>query len=220
MISKVEAFVFDMDGVIFDTETIILKCWEKIASENGLVGMHDVFCRGIGATENQTRKIMLDYYGDQFDYDKLSKQASTLFHKIENEQGLPMKPGVVELLELLQKKNIPAGLASSTKLALVEKELKDANIYQFFKVVIGGDLLEKSKPEPDIYLMACDKLKVEPHKAIAVEDSFNGIRSAYSAGMSPIMVPDLVSPDEEMREKTYMIVQNLMDIASIVNEME
>lgn len=123
-----------------------------------------------------------------------------------------MKPGVSELLEMLRQAEVPVGLASSTRLAVVEKELKDAGIYDYFQVVVGGDQLKKSKPEPDIYLMACERIGANPKDAYAIEDSYNGIRSAYRAGMKPIMVPDLILPDDEMKEKSVFIAQDLIEV--------
>ena len=207
-----DAVIFDMDGVIFDSERLCLECWEQLAQEHGFVGMQKAFLKCTGTTVEETRRIMLEHFGEAFDYDGFARQASVLFHKIEEEQGLPMKPGVVELLEMLQKENIPVGLASSTRLQTVERQLKAAGIYDFFQVVIGGDQLKKSKPEPDIYLMACKEMKVSPENAYAIEDSFNGIRSACAAGMKAIMVPDLVAPDEEMKEKSTLIVTDLLQL--------
>jgi len=94
----------------------------------------------------------------------------------------------------------------------VRQELKDAGIIDYFDELVCGDMLKKSKPEPDIYLMACDKLGVAPKEAVAIEDSFNGIRSAYAAGMTPVMVPDIAQPDEEMKEKSFEIFANLFEV--------
>ncbi len=212
MLNRPDAVIFDMDGVIFDSERLCLECWELLAKENGLDGMREAFLKCTGTTMEETRRIMLEYYGESFDYDGFAKQASMLFHKVEEEQGLPMKPGVVELLETLQKKKIPIGLASSTRLQTVERQLKAAGIYGYFQVVVGGDQLKKSKPEPDIYQMACGKMGVTPENSYAIEDSFNGIRSAYNAGMQAIMVPDLLMPDEEMKEKSRLIVKDLPEL--------
>ena len=123
-----------------------------------------------------------------------------------------MKPGVVELLSFLKEKGYIIGLASSTREGAVRQELTDAGIICYFKELTCGDMLKKSKPEPDIYQMACEKLGIKPEEAIAIEDSFNGIRSAYAAGMTPIMVPDIIGPNEEMREKSHRIFSNLLEV--------
>ena len=123
-----------------------------------------------------------------------------------------MKTGVRELLSYLKKNSIPIALASSTRLEVVTQELKQAGLYEYFGVVMGGDQLKRSKPEPDIYLMTCEKLGVRPICTYAIEDSYNGIRSAYSAGMKPIMVPDMLPPTEEMREKSVVVLDDLLQV--------
>ena len=110
------------------------------------------------------------------------------------------------------------GLASSTRLAVVTEELQQAGLYDYFQAVTGGDQLKRSKPEPDIYLTACEKLGVKPSDAYAVEDSYNGIRSSYSAGMMPIMVPDLLPPTEEMYEKSVVVLEDLVRVREWMEE--
>lgn len=217
------AVVFDMDGVIFDSERLCLDCWKKIAAENGLENVEDAFKRCIGTSVVETRKILKNYYGEDFDCDRFMNQASVLFHEAEEKSGLPVMKGVKEILEALadaRRKNpeIKLGLASSTRLATVTRQLKTGGFYDYFDQVIGGDQLEKSKPEPDIYLLACKKLGVKPEDAYAVEDSFNGIRAAYAAGMHPIMVPDMIAPDDEMNQKSEYIAKDLTDAMNYLRE--
>lgn len=206
------AVIFDMDGVIFDSERLVLVCWEKIADKYHLEGMYEVMVRCIGTTKVKTKEIVLDYYGADFPYDEYAVEASALFHETWEREGLPVKKGVRELLDYLKEQKITTALASSTRLEVVTQELKHAGLYEYFQVVVGGNQLKRSKPEPDIYLMACDKLGVLPEHAYAIEDSYNGIRSAYSAGMKPIMVPDLLSATQEMREKSVVVLDDLLQV--------
>ncbi len=207
-----DAIVFDMDGVIFDSERLILECWEKIAAQRQLKGIHEVMTACIGTNATKTQEIVVDYYGKDFPYVELSKEASRLFHETADKEGLPMKRGVRELLEYLHEQKVPVALASSTRLEMVTQELKQAGLYEYFQVVMGGDQLKRSKPEPDIYLMTCERLGVHPSRGYAIEDSYNGIRSAYSAGMKPIMVPDLLLPTEEMEKKSVAVLQDLLKV--------
>lgn len=110
------------------------------------------------------------------------------------------------------------GLASSTRYASVISHLKEAGIVDYFQVIVAGDMIEHSKPQPDIYLLACRKLGVDPSDAYAVEDSPNGIRSAHAAGMKPIMVPDLIPPDDEMREMSFLICRDLLEVMRFFNQ--
>lgn len=206
------AVIFDMDGVIFDSERLVLECWEKIGAKYHLEGMREAFLPCIGTNDIRTREIVLEHYGADFPYDEFRRESSLLYHGIVDQGGLPVKVGVQELLSYLAENDIPIAVASSTRLEVVMQELKHAGLYECFSVVMGGDQLKRSKPEPDIYLMTCEKLGVRPANAYAIEDSYNGIRSAYSAGMKPIMVPDMLPPTEEMRQKSVIVLDNLLQV--------
>lgn len=209
---KGKAVIFDMDGVIFDSERMVLDCWEKLAEKYQLERMQEAYMPCIGTNDVRMKEIMEAFYGKDFPFAAFREEASRLFHEMVAEEGLPVKKGVRELLEYLREQDIPVGLASSTRLALVTEELQQAGLYDHFGAVTGGDQLKRSKPEPDIYLMACEKLGVSPEETYAVEDSYNGIRSAYSAGMMPVMVPDLLPPTEEMYEKSVAVLEDLVQV--------
>lgn len=209
---KCDAVVFDMDGVIFDSERLVLECWEKVARKHHLDGITEAMTACIGTNEVKTKEILFDYYGKDFPYNELRKEASVLFHETADADGLPVKRGLRELLNYLRQCNVPMAVASSTRLETVSLELQQAALYEYFQVVMGGDQLKRSKPEPDIYLMTCDKLGVLPEHTYAIEDSYNGIRSAYSAGMSPIMVPDILPATEEMRKKSVVVLEDLLQV--------
>ncbi len=209
---KTDAVLFDMDGVIFDSERLVLECWEKTGGEYGLANMREVFLSCIGTNSVRTKEIVLEHYGAAFPYEEFCGKASALFHEIVDRDGLPVKIGVRELLDCLRENDIPLALASSTRLAVVTQELKQAGLYGYFRVVMGGDQLRHSKPAPDIYLMTCEKLGVRPEGCYAIEDSYNGIRAAYSAGIRPIMVPDMLPPTEEMRDKSEAVLDDLLQV--------
>ena len=206
------AVVFDMDGVIFDSERLVLECWEKVGEEYHLEGMREAFLPCIGTNDVRTREIVLERYGTDFPYDEFRRESALLYHGIVDQGGLPVKTGVRELLSYLTENDIPIAVASSTRLEVVTQELKQAGLYEAFHVVMGGDQLKRSKPEPDIYLMTCKKLDIEPACAYAIEDSYNGIRSAFAAGMKPIMVPDMLPPTDEMRDKSVVVLENLLQV--------
>lgn len=207
-----KAVVFDMDGVIFDSEKLILDIWVELGEEHNIPNIEETMYKCLGVNATETKQIFLRAYGEDFPYDTYVKEASRRFHAKADGGELPMKPGVVELLSFLREEGYIIGLASSTREGAVRQELTDAGIICYFKELTCGDMLKKSKPKPDIYLMACEKLGVEPEEAIAIEDSFNGIRSAYAAGMTPIMVPDIIQPNEEMKEKSHKIFSSLLEV--------
>jgi len=210
--NTIKAVVFDMDGVIFDSERGCLNTWLIMAEEYGLKDMETVFRKCIGTTVVSTKQILKDNYGEDFDVDFFQKQTSILFHEKYDNGRLPILKGAEEMLQYLKSNNYLIGLASSTKEATVKQQLTDAKLIKYFDNITCGDMLKVSKPEPDIYLLACKNLKVDPKNAIAIEDSFNGIRSAHRAGMVPVMVPDMVPPDDEMKELSYLISEDLVKL--------
>ena len=217
---KYKAVIFDMDGVIFDSERLVLEGWQEIAAKYGIKGIEEVLPRCLGVNAQATREIFREYYGQDFPYDEYKKEASALFHSRYGNGKLPLKPGVKELLSYLKENGYLVGLASSTRQAIVEQEIRDASLMPYFDNLVCGDMLKRSKPEPDIYLKACENLDVEPRMAVAVEDSYNGIRSAKRAGMVPVMVPDMVQPDEEMRSLAHKICKDLFEVKNWISETE
>ncbi len=204
-----KAVIFDMDGILIDSERPIFDVYVELAEQKGLKGMAEAVCKCIGTTMQTTRKLMLGYFGDEETYMAFFKEANDILHERFPNHSYPLKPGVVELLTYLKENGYVIGLASSTRREVVEEITTNHGISSFFQTLTCGDMVAKSKPEPDIFLKACENVGVAPKDAYAIEDSYNGIRAAYRAGMTPIMVPDMVAPDEEMRELAAYIFEDL-----------
>lgn len=209
---KYKAVVFDMDGVIFDSEACVIESWKVVAEKYKIENIEEVLFRCLGITYMEAKKIFLDHYGADFPYDQYRDERSAIYHERYDDGRLPLKAGIRELLQYLKENGYKIGLASSTREAVVSQQLQDARLRPYFDNLTCGDMLKRSKPEPDIYLMACEKLGVCPKETIAIEDSYNGIRSAYRAGMFPVMVPDLIRPDAEMKKLAGAIFENLLDV--------
>ena len=180
--------------------------------------MEEVFPLVIGLNANDSRQVVFDAYGEDFDYPLFREHTGAWFRDYVGKNGIPVKPGVREILEWLKSAGYAVGLASSTKREAVLSHLKHTGLEDYFSVVVGGDMVEHSKPRPDIYLLACDRLGVEPGEAYAIEDSPNGIRSAHAAGMCPVMVPDMIAPDEEMRRLSCVILEDLTQALAFLQE--
>lgn len=207
-----QAVVFDMDGIIFDSEKLVIACWKEVAKKYGVPDIEAACQECLGVNATNTRQKFLNRYGQDFPYDTYKQEMSQLFHSRYDGGRLPMKTGVVELLTYLKEQGKKIGLASSTRKAVVEQDLKDARILSYFDVVIGGDMVTKSKPEPEIFLRACQELGVEPGEAFAIEDSYNGIRAAAAGKLRALMVPDLMPPTQEMQELAEQILDTLLDV--------
>lgn len=206
-----KAVVFDMDGILFDTERLCMETWKEFADEKGIENIETALIGCIGLNRTDTRLFLENFYGKNFPYDELRQITSERMAK-KMEKEIPMLPGVVELLDYLKIHKVTIGLASSSRSEVIKSHITRAGLTDYFSVIVGGDMIEHSKPLPDIYLIACEKLGVAPEDAYAIEDSPNGIRSAYSAGMKAIMVPDLIEPTAEMEEKATVILPSLFAV--------
>lgn len=208
-----DAVVFDMDGVIFDSERAVMNCWIELAKKYDIKDIEEPYLACTGTTDAKTREIMLNAYGEDFPYDEYAKEASVMYHEKYDGGRLPMKPGVKEILTFLKDNGKKIALASSTRRQTVVNQLRDAGILDYFDEIVTGDMVSRSKPEPDIFLLACEKIEVEPERAYAIEDSYNGIRAAHAGNLRPIMVPDLLPSNEEMEGLAETVLSNLIDVA-------
>ena len=212
--------IFDMDGVIFDTENLILQNWRELAAGYGCDAgeLEDVFYSCIGTNAAATKEIVLAHFGEQFPYAPFRAASSVLFQQKVESFGMPVKRGARELLAYLKEAAYRIGLASSTRKAVVEQELRSAGLRDFFDVVVGGDMVHHSKPEPDVFLKCCELLGERPAEAYVIEDSYNGVRAAKRAGAVVIMVPDLIQPDEEMQSLSDYIMPSLAEAETFFRE--
>ncbi len=212
---QIQAVIFDMDGVLLDSESVCDKCFEQAAIEQNIEDRKPIIedARGMGKTSFM--EFISKTYGDKIDTELLWNRASELFHIVEDTEGLSLLPFVKEILEYL-KPNYKIALASSTRRASVERQMKATGIWDFFDVTVCGDDVQNTKPSPEIYQMAVKKLNLLPENCLAVEDSLNGIKSATLAGLKVIMVPDQVKADEQIKSLCWKIFDSLLDFKSIL----
>ena len=202
------AVLFDMDGVIFDSERACLSVWQELAAELGLEGIAEVFIRCVGTNKRRTEEIFREAY-PELNFKTFDTAVRARFLSRYGEGRLPVKPEAEEILRALHEAQIPLALASSTERAVVERELREAGLLRYFDALTCGDQVRRSKPDPEIFLLAARALGKEPQSCYVIEDSFNGIRAAAAAGMHPIMVPDMLPPDEEMERLAEVILPDL-----------
>ncbi len=219
--AKTRAVIFDMDGVIFDTEQLYISCCKAVAGKYNMgddAKVEAVCHKCIGVTSTVTRQNLLDTYGEDFPLEDYFADSMKIFMERFGDGKHLIKPGVHELFAYLKQEGYRIALASSTKTATLSGELENAGLLQNFHVVVGGDQVSRSKPEPDIFLRAAELLEEKPEECFVIEDSYNGIRAAHAAGMHPIMVPDLLPPTEEMQEKAEVILDSLHDVVNYLSQ--
>lgn len=195
--------IFDMDGLMIDTESVFIKAWDYAGEKSGIGKAGYMTIKTLGMNIVMSRKIWLNEFGDNYNEDALRKYTKEFLGKYYYENKAPIKKGLYTLLDYLHSREYKLAVASSSPKWEVEKHLKDANIFDYFSVIICGDMINASKPEPEIYLKACELLQEKPGDCYALEDSKNGLLSAYRAGCKPIMVPDLWQPDEEIKRLLF-----------------
>ena len=208
----IKAVIFDMDGLMFDSEVLGIEMMKKTMKHFPFEYDHDLNTRIIGTTSEHIRKQFAVQYGEDFPFDEVMKHKKELTLQYYHENDIPKKSGLVELLQFLKKNHYKLGVATSTYRDDAEFMLKKADIYHFFDEIVCGDEVKRSKPNPDIYLTALYKLNVKAEEAIVLEDSENGLRAGQSAGIATIFVKDLVHPHEEVLEKVADSAQSLHDV--------
>lgn len=218
MDTQIQAVLFDMDGVIFDSEIKVIECWKDIAEKYGFGDIETPCYEALGTTREIAREIMLAHYGADFPYDAYKDEMAALFHARYGEGRLPKKKGVEELLQFLHMHNLKVALASSTRKEVVIQELRDGGLLDYFDAVICGDMVARSKPAPDIFLKACEVLGVAPEHAVGIEDSYNGMRALAAAGITAIMVPDLKQPIDEIRALATEVLPDLLAVKAYLNK--
>ncbi len=196
--SRIKAVVFDMDGVLFDTERMYLDAWKILGADKNIRDIENTAKKCIGLSVTDTIALLRLTYGEDFPVEKYHGIIDSIVKDRIINCGMPIKKGAREILEYLYRIDFTVGLASSTKYCKIIENLERAGLRKYFKVIIGGDMIAHSKPDPEIYLAVCRQLGIEPSQAAAVEDSRNGLLSARQAGMIPLLVPDIVSPTEAM----------------------
>lgn len=214
-----EAVIFDMDGVIFDSERLYVSCCRQAGEEFGMPDAEELSIKCIGLTAEKTKKMFDDRYGRTAPTDLFWKRVSELFHEFSDSGRLPVKTGVYSIMEFLSEHSIPTALASSTASGKVKSELEQAGLLKYFDFIIGGDMVKNGKPDPEIFLKAVCALSADKQKCIIIEDSFNGVNAAYNAGIPVIMVPDMIPPDEEMISKALCVLPSLTEVREYLNKM-
>lgn len=213
----IKAVIFDMDGVLIDTEKHYNAAWCEAAHRAGFERFgreHALMLRSCDA--RLASEMMRDIFGEEFDYYAIREVRRRLVAERLAQYGLEKKPGIDEILAFLHGRNIKAAVATATPIDLTLQHLERIGVKDRFDRIVSAKQVANGKPAPDVYLYACEQIGEHPSDCIAVEDSPNGIKSAHAAGCKPVMVPDLTQPDEEIRPLLYAVVDTLADMKELL----
>ena len=213
---NIKAVIFDLDGTVIDTEKLLVKYWCMAANEMGFPMKREHALQLRSLARKYAEPLLKEWFGEKCDYMTVRNRRMELMtaHIIEN--GLDTKAGIKELLVWIGENGYKRAVATATDLERAGKYLKDVGLYEYFDCIISAHQVKNGKPKPDVYLYAVEQLGLTPDECIAVEDSYTGVRSAYNAGCSVIMVPDRDEPTQEMQEKCIFIVDSATKIIDLI----
>lgn len=197
------AVVFDMDGVLFDTQKVYVRTWHEVADILKIENFEEPLNLCIGTNKADQIEILKTHCGENFPFERFYALKEEIFTRHIAQEGVPLMRGTLDLLKELKRMGARVAIASSSREDVVRHNLEVTGLAEYFDVIVGGNMVEHSKPSPDIYLKACQMLSVNPKETYAVEDSYNGIYSAVAAGLKTIMVPDCQPPKKEIDDIIY-----------------
>lgn len=217
----VSGIIFDMDGVLIDSERQSNEGWLWAAGQLGVdmpMWLIDSFK---GAPAELCCKFFDDYYKGVIDYWEAKELRTQHVYKIRETEGIPVKKGVKDIFEYIRNYGLKCAVATSTRRESVEKTLHEIGVWDYLDAVVYGDEVEHGKPEPDIFLRAAKAIGVNPSEAVVVEDSINGIKAGYAADMRVVHIPDTIAIDDDIRKLTYMVcadLNGLIDVVESINK--
>ncbi|MDO4287774.1 MAG: HAD family phosphatase [Eubacterium sp.] len=208
----IKAVIFDMDGLMFDSEPVSVEAWVAAGKKMGVDITREMVMAVFGHNRSDLSDYWKKHFGQDFDSEKAAEIREIEMQKYAREHGIPMKRGLSALLKYLDRKNYLFTIASSSSKALIHINTAMAGIADYFEMTVSGDEVRHGKPAPDIYLKAAQKLGVKPEECLVLEDSPAGIAAGAAAGMKTIMVPDMIAPTDKERAEAEMIADSLEEV--------
>ncbi|HJD47650.1 MAG TPA: HAD family phosphatase [Candidatus Mediterraneibacter norfolkensis] len=214
----VRGLVFDMDGLLLDSEKLVKRTWNYAGSLLGYEDFGDHIYNTVGFNLKRRTRYFRENVSEDFPMEWFADVTRKKYHEIADEEGVEVKAGARELLEYAKEKDYRIGLATSSRKIHAEQSLKSAGLFCYFDGMVFGDVVKEGKPAPEIYLRACRQIGVEPSEAVALEDAPSGVISAHAAGMRVIVVPDLVEPPEEIIGLVWHRAESLAEVPAMLEE--
>lgn len=216
----ITSVIFDMDGLLFDTEIIYFSCYKKAAAEWGLDFTFELFTACIGISREEAAKFMQQHFGKDVDPALIHQRTYEIVEEyLTNGGEIPFRPGAKEAVEFFYKRGLKIGLASSNMRKWAEFYLKQKGIFSYFSAITTSDEVTHLKPNPEVYLKTAQKLGVFPEHCLVFEDSSAGATAAITANMRTCMVPQISKPTQFIRERAFKIYNSLLDIYPDIDEL-
>lgn len=215
----IKAIIFDMDGLMIDSERVTFGCYQEILKGMNLTMDEEFYKTLLGKPLKGIYQRFYDVYGNDFPIEDMIKDVHALMAKRFETEGVPIKTGLKSLLEYLKENNYKTIVATSSNRDRVDTILSQAQITDYFDDSICGDEVTKGKPNPEVFLKSCQKLGVNVDEAIVLEDSEAGIQASYDAGIKVICIPDMKYPEKQYEEKTFKILKDLNDVTEYLKSL-
>ncbi|MDR1128118.1 MAG: HAD family phosphatase [Treponema sp.] len=206
---KPRAAIFDMDGLMLDTERPVVAAWERAAREMGWRLTEEVLAGTIGVDEEATRKVMVDSYGQDFPYEAVREELGRVYVEDAEKNGIALRPGLLALFEHLDSLGVPMIVATSSSRDIALWKLEMAGIKDLFPLLVCGDEICRGKPAPDIFLKAAELLDKKPGECLGFEDSPAGLRALDAAGIRSVFIKDTVEPPPEVLAAVWLRLNSL-----------
>ncbi len=203
--------VFDMDGLMFDTERLVYNNWQHMMDENGYPYDIEFFKQTIGKRKAEVQNIYRSRFGEDFPYWSFADEGKARYIEQVKRDGIPVKKGLYDILGFCRENGVKIALATSTSRQTTEFNLRSAGVSEYFDALVCGEEVKNGKPHPEVFLTAAEKLGLAPESCAAFEDSISGIKSAYAAGMITVMVPDFLEPTEDILPMISYLCRDLTE---------
>lgn len=218
---KISAVIFDVDGTLLNTEPVYMEAWRQAAKKLGFQMSEEYLQKTRGVNINDSIRLFGEYFGAEHSYAEVRAIRVSVAEEIlsKSDPKLLLKPYAAEALDALDKKGLPKAVATSTDREKNEAHLRHVGLWGRFSTVISGDMIEKGKPNPDIFLAAAKGLGLPPEECLVVEDSPAGVEAAFRAGMHPVLVPDCVKPDEITLRRAIAVLRSLIEFPDLIQKL-
>jgi len=214
--TAVELVIFDMDGLMLDTEPVSKAAWARALDERGYKMHDDLYSGLLGRNITTANELMNKYYGEDFEFEPVRKLRGKYVDEHHEKNGVAMKKGLLYILDRLDQLGIKKCVATSTNWDRMEKMLREIKVFDRFDGIITGDKVKLGKPHPEAFLSAAKLVNIDPANCIVLEDSYAGVEAAYLAGMRPIMIPDMLQPDSVALSRIFAQCADLQEAAEVI----